>query len=997
MIEPAEQTMDGSPRAREAQSRQRFIEAWQQALQGGGDPPSIDVLLSAFDGPASVEFRHDLESLDSVFRQRVGQGGATINFAPDASVDHVRRDKAAETLGLDPESQGKMSENAASEQAADATASYQPGELSALREANAETRAFLGDDTPVIVDKRGAPVRLPKAVAGYEILGVLGRGGMGVVYKARQPGLKRLVALKMILAGSHADADDLARFRSEAEAVAHLQHPNIVQVYEIGDDDGRPFFSLEFVDGKSLSNQLEGKPQTPRQAAETIRVLAQAMAVAHARGIIHRDLKPANILVGHDGTLKITDFGLAKRLEDEGGQTRSGAVVGTPHYMSPEQASGRIREVGPAADIYALGAMLYEMLAGRVPLRGASVLDTLQQVVAKEPVAPSQLDPKLPRDLETICLKCLRKDPAKRYARVDDLAEDLRRFLAGEPVLARPVSKAERAWRWCKRNPRVAALSGVVAVLVLVWAASASAVAFKFKEKNVLIANALDDAKQGWSEAETNLHVAQAKQAEAKRNAAVAVENANQAVANLKAAKKQHERAADLLIELGAQLEQRLQDSRTLADRPDLRQLQEELLGMVSQAVGNLSKEIEEGHISDFGMVATCNRLGELLYKLGHGEQALAQYRYGYRLVKQVVESDPKNDLARTNLALMLMQMGKMCLDVNGDAQTAHDYFIEARDLQQAIADQPQNSAEQTEKDHRRLLAFYELHAGMASLRLGRPDEARKSFQAALAHREAWLKLEPNSIEALSYLSEAHLWLGVVHWHLGDVEATRDHFRKALDICHDLSQRFPNKFGFLRDLAEVYGEDCDAKLRLGLVDEARAAAEESRKFIDAFLARNPDNVAEQPLLARTYERQALLSLRLGQADEARRHFDDARKLRDELLAVEPKNQSWRMARALALAHCGQRAEAAKLAQEVVDQSPGHVGLLLQAARTWAVCAAETSEPGEQAAYRNRAVEALRQATQGGYRDAVVVETDPELSLLADDAGYTAILAEIKAR
>ncbi|HQU42829.1 MAG TPA: serine/threonine-protein kinase, partial [Pirellulales bacterium] len=322
-------------------------------------------------------------------------------------------------------------------------------------------------------------------------------------------------------------------------------------------------FSLEFVDGKSLSNKLEGKPQTPRQAGEMIHVLAQAMAVAHARGIVHHDLKPANILVGHDGTLKITDFGLAKRLEDEaGGQTHSGAILGTPDYMSPEQASGCSREIGPAADIYALGAMLYEMLAGRVPLRGASVLDTLQQVVTKEPVSPTQLDPKVPRDLETICLKCLRKDPAKRYARVDELAEDLRRFLAGEPILARPVSKAERAWRWCQRNPRVAVLSGAVAVMVLVWAGSASGVALKFKEKNVAIASALADAKQGWNEAKTNLHVAQQNEAEAKRNAAVAEENATQA-------KKQNERAADSLIELCAQLQKRLQGSRKVGDRPD--------------------------------------------------------------------------------------------------------------------------------------------------------------------------------------------------------------------------------------------------------------------------------------------------------------------------------------------------------------------------------------------------------------------------------------------
>ncbi|HQU45262.1 MAG TPA: hypothetical protein PK867_20775, partial [Pirellulales bacterium] len=430
---------------------------------------------------------------------------------------------------------------------------------------------------------------------------------------------------------------------------------------------------------------------------------------------------------------------------------------------------------------------------------------------------------------------------------------------------------------------------------------------------------------------------------------------------------------------------------------PDLRQLQEELLGMVSNAVSNLAEQLEDAHITDFGMAATCNRLGELLFKLGRGEEALAQYRYAYQLIKQVAEKEPDNDLARTNLALLLMQMGKMCLQVNDDAQTARDYFLEARDLQQAIADQPRNNAGQTEKDHHRLLSHYELNAGIASLRLGRPDEALRSLQAALAHREAWLKLEPNNVAAVSYLSQAHQWLGIVKWHLDDLEATRNHFHKALDICHDLAGRLPNDFSFRRDLAEIYGDDGDAKLRLGLVDDARLAVEKSREFLEAFLARNPDDVSQRPLLAQTCERQALVALRLGQADEAKRHFTDARSLRDELLAVEPKNQSWRMARALTLAHCGQCAEAAKLAQEVVDQSPGRVGLLLQAARTWAVCAAQTTAAGEKAAYRKHAVEALHTATAGEFCDVVLLKTDPELSLLGDDAGYAAILAEIKAR
>jgi tetratricopeptide (TPR) repeat protein/tRNA A-37 threonylcarbamoyl transferase component Bud32 len=330
------------------------------------------------------------------------------------------------------------------------------------------------ESIPSAPSAKSAPPR--PEVEGYTILSELGRGGMGVVYKARQKKLNRIVALKMVLAGAHAGQEQLARFFIEAEAVAHLQHANIVQIYEVGDHAGLPYFSLEFVDGGSLSEQIDGKPQPIDEAARQVELLARAMAYAHENGIVHRDLKPANVLVTKDGQPKITDFGLAKRLESDASQTRSGTLMGTPNYMAPEQARGEVREVGPLADVYALGVILYEMLTGRTPFLGASILDTLQQVRNQEPVPPSQLQPKVPRDLETICLKCLQKDPHKRYADAGALAEDLRRFRAGEPILARRVGRVERAWRWCKRNPKIAALSTAVGILLIVSVGALSAV-----------------------------------------------------------------------------------------------------------------------------------------------------------------------------------------------------------------------------------------------------------------------------------------------------------------------------------------------------------------------------------------------------------------------------------------------------------------------------------------------------------------------------------------
>jgi serine/threonine protein kinase len=303
-------------------------------------------------------------------------------------------------------------------------------------------------------------------IPGYEILDEVGRGGMGVVYKARQTSLNRIVALKMILAGSHAGQEAIARFLREAETIARLKHPHVVQVHEFGSHESKPFFSLEYLEGGSLADKLRGEPQPPMQAAQTADVLARAVEAAHAQGIVHRDLKPANVLLTTDGIPKLTDFGLAK--QGDSGMTATGQVLGTPSYMAPEQAEGKTRVVGPAADIYALGAILYELLTGRPPFRGTSAWDTLQMVVGTEPVALRQLQPKVPRDLETICLKCLHKDPGRRYGSALALAEDLHRFLNDEPIHARPIHVLERMMRWARRSPRVAALSAAVVLLGIV-------------------------------------------------------------------------------------------------------------------------------------------------------------------------------------------------------------------------------------------------------------------------------------------------------------------------------------------------------------------------------------------------------------------------------------------------------------------------------------------------------------------------------------------------
>jgi serine/threonine protein kinase/formylglycine-generating enzyme required for sulfatase activity len=362
-------------------------------------------------------------------------------------------------------------------------------------------------------------------VSGYEVLGILGHGGMGLVYRARQLKANRLVAIKMIRAVEHATPQERLRFEIETEAVARLQHPHIVQLYEVGEVRGQPFFSLEFCEGGTLTDQLKKKRPTPREAAELIETLARAMHYAHLRGVVHRDLKPGNVLLTADGTPKITDFGLAKRIGAEARDvSQSGAIMGTAAYMAPEQAAGKVRDTGPAADVYALGALLYECLTGQPPFVGPQHV-VLVSVLNDEPLPPSRRSPKVPRDLETICLKCLTKDPNRRYASAEALAEDLRRFLADEPVLARPVGRTERMVKWVRRHPAPAALLGVVLLALVLL--SVALVSVSLLSSHLTLAR--NDAEQQKTEAENKSKeaehqkgIAEGKEQDANREAAKA-------------------------------------------------------------------------------------------------------------------------------------------------------------------------------------------------------------------------------------------------------------------------------------------------------------------------------------------------------------------------------------------------------------------------------------------------------------------------------------------
>jgi WD40 repeat protein len=458
----------------------RFEAAWKAAA-AGGERPRLETYLADTDDPVRAVLFHELLQIDVHHRRRVGDEPRAADYQdclPDLHPDLLATVfvPAAESA---------------------------PGPR--------RPRAVAPDE-PCAVGRGGRPGHEESPadepmVPGYQVLEVLGQGGMGVVYKASQVRLNRLVALKMIRTGGLVHSRELDRFRREAEAVAQLQHPNIVQIYEVGESARRPFLALEYVDGGSLDECLSGFPQPARAAAQLVETLARAMHYAHERGIVHRDLKPANVLLGGSRPLlvgrraekarsavlvnapdsvipKITDFGLAKLLDsDVAGPTRTGDVLGTPSYMAPEQATGKPGVTGATTDVYGLGTIMYELLTGHPPFRAESALETLMLVRTAEPVSPRRLQLNCPRDLETICLKCLEKEQHKRYPSAVALAEDLRRFLDSKPIQARPAGAAERARKWVRRHPATAAWIGVVALLLALGFASVSRYAVNADER----------------------------------------------------------------------------------------------------------------------------------------------------------------------------------------------------------------------------------------------------------------------------------------------------------------------------------------------------------------------------------------------------------------------------------------------------------------------------------------------------------------------------------
>jgi serine/threonine protein kinase/tetratricopeptide (TPR) repeat protein len=698
-------------------------------------------------------------------------------------------------------------------------------------------------------------------VAGYEIVEVLGRGGMGVVYKARQTSLNRLVALKMLVAGSHAGPDLLARFHAEAEAVAHLEHPNIVHIYDVGQTEGLPYLALEFVAGSTLARKLEGKPQPADEAARMVLTLARAMHFAHQRGILHRDLKPANILLrrkseisnpkSETGQVKvsdfgfrisdfepmITDFGLAKQLGAGERLTRTGEVMGTPSYMAPEQGAGTTREIGPAVDVYALGAILYEMLTGRPPFLAESPVETVMQVLGQEPVPPRRLREKVPADLETICLKCLEKKPGKRYGSAGELAADLDRYLHGQPIMARPTPRWERVVKWAKRRPAMAALISVSVVAIVSLLVGFAVYSARLDAYNTR----LDAEKQ--------------------------------------TAEKQRERADKRLVKAMAALDRLTQVSEgeeELANEPHMEALRRKLLEDALKFYEELLREEEADPELRYETGRAYFRAGGIRLAQGKQEEAKAAFDQAIVLFQTLAEQHPEKPVYRKDLANSCQRLGDTLRDLDRltDADKA---YHQALDLQNELV---QEFPDERDYRHDYAMSFNEL-GNLLYDALRRSDEGKKAHQEALALRE---KLAADFPEVPEYQKDLSQSYHNVAWGLHDAgkygEAEKI-YNKAVAIRQKLADEFPKKAVYRQFLGRTLNNLGGCLRGAGQFDRAE-------EVLGKVVALREKLTTEFPRVTRYWEELGDIHNHLGLFYEQKKEFSKSLQAHQEALKIREK-------------------------------------------------------------------------------------------------------------
>jgi serine/threonine-protein kinase len=661
----------------------------------------------------------------------------------------------------------------------------------------------------------------------------------------------------MIVAGAYATPAEAARFRAEAEAVARLQHPNIVQVFRLDEHDGLPCLIMEYVPGGTLSQGLDGTPLPPRRAAETAEILARAMYYAHGQGVVHRDLKPGNVLLAADGTPKIADFGLAKLLEGARATiTRTGEILGTPSYMAPEQAGGPAR-VGPAADVYALGAMLYEMLTGRPPFRAETPEETLRQVVAEGPVPPSRLQPRLPRDLETICLKCLEKEPAKRYDSAEALADDLRRYLDSRPIRARRVGPVGRLARWAGRRPAVAALTAAVVLL-----AAAGVVGLVLSARN-----------------ERRLRL----QAEEKRvEAEESLAQARQVV-------------DEMYTKVAAELE----------GRPGMDAYQRTLLEKALRFYERfaLPKSGDPAVRLEAGRAGV--RAGEILVKLGQTGSAEAAYGRALRLLEAVAAADPADAESRRSLAAGHYRLARLYREL-GKKAVAEVSMRRAAELFGSLAavDGSLAVVDPAAPVPRRGLADALIGLGIIEQDLGRPADAEDSYRKGIALFEGLVHDHPGVADYRGDLAAAWNNLADLQRKLGRPAEAMTSWERALAAFRVLARDHPDANRYREALARATHNLATVQAEVGRHAEALVSYRRAAELREALVRDHPDRPLHRYGLAGTYSNLGNLLRNAGQPSEARHAYEQAIAMKERLVRDHPDVAEYRNSLAISLAALG---------------------------------------------------------------------------------------------
>lgn len=824
-------------------------------------------------------------------------------------------------------------------------------------------------DVPTEVYAKGQ--RIPQKIGEYSIDRILGRGGMGVVYKARQEKLGRDVALKMVLAGAHASDDLLLRFIAEAKAVAHLQHPNIVQIFEVGEQGGLPYFSLEYVNGPSLDRRTAGKPMTPTEAASLTQTLCTAMQYAHDKGVLHRDLKPANILMTKSGIPKVTDFGLAKRLEDEddSSSTRTGTIMGTPSYMSPEQARGAIRELGPATDQYSLGAMLYEFLSGRPPFMAPKPFEVIMQVLKTEPIPLRQLLPKLPVDIETICLKALQKDPAKRYASCTEMADDLGRFLRNEPILARPVGLAEQAWRWCRRNPLVASLSTAAITAIVAVAVISTWSAMTLSEKNVAL-------QKSQEETSNQAKIAKENELKAVEQEKVAVSRAKSVVATVQ----------NFFTEVqGIDVYQmpRMKETRDRMMRGLLPVLEREVLSQMP-ADDDAMKTRAALQMSVADSMAAQNML----------ESAEKTYLELERFFGDRAEKK-KTDAAKANHILALRSLGNLKRELARDMTASLQYFNQvlaiANDVVENSKGDEKGLGKHSDLQRIKNLAVSHHELAVTLYRIGKLTEANEHFASAMeAYGKAKLLLEsdpnlaakPEAVkrqaekEIESLLAVSQFANSFVDYRLGKPEEAERVIRLLTGKAKQAQEADINNAQNLRDYCGKLGILAEFLAQTDRIEEANGLLAEACNLGEKLLTFAPDNGEFQRTLALAYYRRCQWK-RAAKLEEADKEGLRALAIRRNRVKNDPLNARYKIELMLSESQCGTASEGLRLADEFVSPPVVDNELLIEIARAYTLLEERSLESDDKSLFA-KATDAIRRAIAANYKDIVSITKEVDL-------------------